>query len=43
MRTNNLSVIGALALLLVAGGTFANEGHAGWQREAENEVANLPA
>ena len=43
MRTNNFSVIGALALLLVAGGTFANEGHAGWQREAENEVANLPS
>jgi len=43
MRTNNLLVIGALALLSVAGTAFANEGHAGWQREAENEVANLPS
>jgi ubiquinol-cytochrome c reductase cytochrome c1 subunit len=43
MRTNNLPVIGALALLLAAGGAFANEGHAGWQREAGNEVANLPS
>jgi ubiquinol-cytochrome c reductase cytochrome c1 subunit len=44
MRTNNLSVIGALALLLVAGGAVANEGgHAGWERQADNEVANLPS
>src|ERR1044071_6485200 len=43
MRTNNLLVIGALALLSGAGTAFANEGHAGWQREAGNEVANLPS
>src|SRR5512147_2659390 len=43
MRTNNLLVIGALALLLGTGSTFANEGHAGWQRQADNEVANLPS
>src|SRR5690348_13172762 len=43
MRTNNLLVIGALALLSVAGTAFANEGHSGWQRPAENEVANLPS
>ncbi len=43
MRTNNLSVIGALALLLGAGVASANEGHAGWQREAGNQVANLPS
>jgi len=44
MRTNILSVIGALALSLVAGTAFA-EGHeaAGWERKAENEVANLPS
>src|SRR5689334_17413633 len=34
----------ALALLLGAGGAFANEGgHAGWQREANNEIVNLPS
>lgn len=43
MRTNNLPVIGALALLLVAGTAFANEGHSDWQRQAGNEVANLPS
>src|SRR3954469_19368661 len=43
MRTNNLSVIGALALLLVAGTAVANEGHSDWQRQAGNEVANLPS
>jgi ubiquinol-cytochrome c reductase cytochrome c1 subunit len=43
MRTNNLPVIGALALLLVAGTAFANEGHSDWQRKAGNEVANLPS
>jgi ubiquinol-cytochrome c reductase cytochrome c1 subunit len=42
MRTNKVSVIGALALLLGAGGAFANE-QAGWAREAGNEVANLPS
>jgi ubiquinol-cytochrome c reductase cytochrome c1 subunit len=43
MRTNNLSVIGAFALLLGAGGVFADEHHASWERAAENEVANLPS
>ena len=43
MRTNNLSVIGAFALLLGAGTASAAEHHAGWEREAENEVANLPS
>src|SRR6185503_14623564 len=34
----------ALALVFGAGAVSANEGgHAGWQREAENEVANLPS
>lgn len=44
MRTNTLPVIGALALLLAAGGAFANEGgHAGWEREAGNQIGNLPS
>ena len=43
MRTNNLSVIGALALLLGAGVATANEGHAGWERPAGNQAANLPS
>jgi len=44
MRTKFASLIGALALLAGASSTFANEGgHAGWQREAGNEVANLPS
>src|SRR5215208_1942451 len=34
----------ALALLLGAGAVSANEGgHAGWQRSADNEIANLPS
>ena len=41
MRTNSIRLIGALALLLVAGAVPANEGgHAGWEREAGNEIAN---
>lgn len=44
MPTKFATVIGALALLLGAGVTCANEGgHAGWQRAADNEVANLPS
>jgi ubiquinol-cytochrome c reductase cytochrome c1 subunit len=44
MPTKFASLIGAVALLAGASGTFANEGgHAGWQREAGNEVANLPS
>ena len=44
MPTKFASLIGALVLLAGASGTFANEGgHAGWQREAGNEVANLPS
>jgi ubiquinol-cytochrome c reductase cytochrome c1 subunit len=43
MRTNNLSVIGALALLLGASGASANEGQAGWERQAGNQAANLPS
>jgi ubiquinol-cytochrome c reductase cytochrome c1 subunit len=42
MRTN-FSVIGALALLLGTGTAFGAEGHSGWERAAENEVANLPS
>lgn len=42
MRTNHFSVVGALALLLAAGGVLANEGgHASWERQAGNQVANL--
>ena len=42
MRTSNYLV--ALALLSVAGAISANEGgHAGWQREADNEISNLPS
>lgn len=42
MRTS--SYIVAVALLLGAGAASANEGgHAGWQRAADNEVANLPS
>ena len=34
----------AVALLLGAGGSIANEGgHAGWQRPAGNEIVNLPS
>ena len=49
MRTNVLFVrkglaLGAAALLLGSGVALANEGgHAGWQRSADNEVANLPS
>jgi ubiquinol-cytochrome c reductase cytochrome c1 subunit len=43
MRTKLFSVIGASALLLGAGGAFAAEHHAGWERPAGNEVANLPS
>lgn len=43
MRTNKLSVIGALALLLGAGNAIAAEHHASWERSAEAEVANLPS
>ena len=44
MPTKFASLIGALVLLAGASGSFANEGgHAGWQREADNEVANLPS
>ena len=44
MPTKFASLVGALALLAGASGSFANEGgHAGWQREAGNEVANLPS
>src|SRR6187397_3729334 len=44
MPTKFASLIGALALLAGASMSFANEGgHAGWQREADNEVANLPS
>jgi ubiquinol-cytochrome c reductase cytochrome c1 subunit len=42
MRTNNLSVIGALALLLGTGIASANE-PAGWERQAGNQAANLPS
>ena len=42
MPTKLASVAAAFALLLGAGGVSANEGgHAGWEREAGNEVANL--
>jgi ubiquinol-cytochrome c reductase cytochrome c1 subunit len=42
MPTSNYLV--AIALLLVAGAIPANEGaHAGWQREADNEISNLPS
>jgi ubiquinol-cytochrome c reductase cytochrome c1 subunit len=44
MPTKFATVIGGLALLLAAGGSIANEeGHAGWQRAADNEIANLPS
>jgi len=44
MPTKFASVLGGLALLLGAGGLHANEGgNAGWQRPADNEVANLPS
>lgn len=43
MRTNKLSVVSALALLLVAGAAGAAEHQASWERPAGNEVANLPS
>jgi ubiquinol-cytochrome c reductase cytochrome c1 subunit len=43
MRTNYIPVVGALALLLGAGTAFPAEHEAGWERRAENEVANLPS
>jgi ubiquinol-cytochrome c reductase cytochrome c1 subunit len=44
MPTKFASVAVGLALVLGAGVVSANEGgHAGWQREAENEVGNLPS
>jgi ubiquinol-cytochrome c reductase cytochrome c1 subunit len=44
MPTKFASVALAFALLSGAGAVSANEGgHAGWQREAENEVSNLPS
>jgi len=44
MPTKFASVATALALLLGAGAVFANEGgHAGWERSADTEVANLPS
>jgi ubiquinol-cytochrome c reductase cytochrome c1 subunit len=44
MPTKFASVATAFALLLGAGVVSANEGgHAGWQREAGNEIANLPS
>ncbi|HEU4780286.1 MAG TPA: cytochrome c1 [Steroidobacteraceae bacterium] len=42
MRTSNYLVV--LALLLGAGAVSAADGgHAGWQRAADNEIANLPS
>jgi ubiquinol-cytochrome c reductase cytochrome c1 subunit len=44
MPTKFASVATAFALLLGAGAVSASEGgHAGWQREAGNEIANLPS
>ena len=43
MRTNRLSVVSALALLLGASSAIPAEHHASWERPAENEVANLPS
>jgi ubiquinol-cytochrome c reductase cytochrome c1 subunit len=51
MRTNRLFVtkglafgLGTAALLLGSGVALASDGgHAGWQRSADNEVANLPS
>ncbi|MBC8025676.1 MAG: cytochrome c1 [Steroidobacteraceae bacterium] len=49
MRTNGLFVrrglaLGVAVLLLGSGAALASEGgHAGWQRGANNEVANLPS
>ena len=44
MPTKFASVATAFALLLGAGAVSAEEGgHAGWEREAGNEIANLPS
>jgi ubiquinol-cytochrome c reductase cytochrome c1 subunit len=44
MPTKFAALTGGFALLLGASGSFANEGaHAGWQRPADNEIANLPS
>lgn len=44
MPTKFASVASVFALFLGAGAVSANEGgHAGWQRAAENEIANLPS
>src|SRR6185295_13066776 len=38
------SIVGAFALLAAASTVSANEGgHAAWEREAGNEVANVPS
>jgi ubiquinol-cytochrome c reductase cytochrome c1 subunit len=43
MRTNRVLVIGAFALLSGAGTALAEEHQSGWERQAQNEVANLPS
>jgi ubiquinol-cytochrome c reductase cytochrome c1 subunit len=44
MPTKFAGVATAFALMLSAGAVLANEGgHAGWEREAGNEVGNLPS
>ncbi len=44
MPTKFAGVTAAFALLFGAGAVSANEGgHAGWEREADNEVGNLPS
>jgi len=45
MLTNKYALVAVLALLSVAGAASANEGGhaAGWAREADNEIANLPS
>ena len=43
MRTNTILALGAVALLLGAGASASEGGHASWQRSADNEVANLPS
>ena len=44
MSTKFARVATAFALLLGAGAVLANEGgHVGWERSADNEVANLPS
>ena len=43
MPTKFASAAVILALVFGAGAVAANEGGAGWERKAENEVANLPS